>query len=313
MRHVLVLSASLLGGSSMMLPTQFQRAPRPARHVPAAMIFDGLSARFAEEDQRTYLADPLDVSIVELPAQCNGATDVFIIFHGAGGPDRETEDLEARVCSQDAAAALDRAVCVFDWRPWFSTGSRRNLNSYHGQEVGSRLGQILADAAPALRTLHVVGTSAGAWPANEMCTAYVKATAERAQGRASVVLSLTDPFTARSDRPLADPWGMRHFGESADFAEQYLNTDDIAPSTNDPLPLCYCWDVTGAAERASFPLPGGGSTGNALLDAGMLLLGYHNWPMGYMARHYETRLDSEGRLIVPSHDLLPRGAVNAVL
>ena len=90
------------------------------------------------------------------------------------------------------------------------------------------------------------------------------------------MLSLTDPFTARSDRPLADLWGMRNFGASADFAEQFLNSDDIAPSTNDPIPLCYVWDVTGAKERETFPLPGGGSTGNALLDAGMMLLGYHS-------------------------------------
>ena len=44
----------------------------------------------------------------------------------------------------------------------------------------------------------------------------------------------------------------------ADFAEHFLNRDDIVPSTSTPLPLCYCYDVTGAAERASFPLPGGG-------------------------------------------------------
>ena len=29
--------------------------------------------------------------------------------------------------------------------------------------------------------------------------------------------------------------------------------------------------------------------------------------MGYMARHYETKIDSQGRLVVPSHDELPRG------
>ena len=39
---------------------------------------------------------------------------------------------------------------------------------------------------------------------------------------------------------------------------------DPVPETDDPLPLCYTLDVTGAAERASFPLPGGGATGTRL-------------------------------------------------
>ena len=41
----------------------------------------------------------------------------------------------------------------------------------------------------------------------------------------------------------------------------------------------------------------------------MNFLGYHNWPMGYLARHYETVLDAQGRIRHPSHDQLPRGAV----
>ena len=44
----------------------------------------------------------------------------------------------------------------------------------------------------------------------------------------------------------------------------------------------------------------------------MRLLGYHNWPMGYMARHYETLLDGAGKVVVPSHADLPRGAVTRV-
>ena len=205
--------------------------------------------------------------------------------------------------SQDAQAAFKRPVALFDWRPWFSNEAARN--SFHGQEVGRLIGQLLATEAPELRTLHVVGTSAGAWPANEVCTSYVAAA--RAEERAQVMLSLTDPFCARSDRPLADPWGMRNFGRDADFAEHYLNSDDIVPSSNEPLPLCYCYDVTGAAERTTFPPPD--RTGDLVYDLIVKSLGYHSWPMGYLARHYETRLDRKGRLILPSHAEKPRGTV----
>ena len=83
-------------------------------------------------------------------------------------------------------------------------------------------------------------------------------------------------------------------------------------STSAPLQNCFCFDVTRAAERASFPLPGGGKTGNPVKDAGMTLLGYHNWPMGYMARHYTTTVDARGELVVPTHADRPRGGVEVV-
>ena len=70
----------------------------PARPVAAAT------------DEEKYFANPVDLSALKLPDGCAGAKDVFLIFHGRGGPDRETDDLEARVRAQDAAAGLKRTV-----------------------------------------------------------------------------------------------------------------------------------------------------------------------------------------------------------
>ena len=97
-------------------------------------------------------------------------------------------------------------VALVDWRPWFTQDSSRI--SFQGQDVGRKLGRELAATAPSLRSLHVVGTSAGAWPANECITAYVDAAPAT---RASTILSLTDPFTARADQGpnLNDGWGFR--------------------------------------------------------------------------------------------------------
>ena len=47
----------------------------------------------------------------------------------------------------------------------------------------------------------------------------------------------------------------------------------------------------------------------AVQDFILSSLGYHNWPLGYFARHYETVLDERGRLVLPSHDVLRRGTV----
>ena len=61
------------------------------------MLFDGLIQQVAERDERDYWANPIDVSDVALPPGFAGAADAFLIFHGRGGPDRETDDLLARV------------------------------------------------------------------------------------------------------------------------------------------------------------------------------------------------------------------------
>ena len=117
----------------------------------------------------------------------------------------------------------------------------------------------------------------------------------------------------------------------------------MVPSTNFALPLCYVYDVTGSKERmafltpilsptlapaltltrkpelyrkphptqerSAFPPP---DTGNFLQDIGLRLLGFHNWPIGYLARHYETVLDAKGHPVLPSHEQLPRGTVKKV-
>ena len=79
------------------------------------------------------------------------------------------------------------------------------------------------------------------------------------------------------------------------------------PNTEAPLPLCACYDVTGCVERKAFPPPE--KTGDFVYDLILKSLGYHSWPMGYVARHYQTTLDAEGKLVLPSHDDTPRGTV----
>ena len=161
--------------------------------------------------------------------------------------------------AQDAAAKFERTVALVDWRPYFESDAARI--SFAGQAVGRKLGRALFAEAPGLRTLHVVGTSAGAWPANEVCTAYVEAAAAAAtKSRAAVILSLTDPFTQRADEVGApdktDGFGMQNYGKSADYAEHYLNADDIDLSTSAPLQNCFCFDVTRARPSARLSAPG---------------------------------------------------------
>jgi len=251
------------------------------------------------------MREPADISAAVLPEFVQ--KHVYLHFHGRGGPDREDADLKARVLAQDGAAGLDRFVHVVVWRSWLEAASTERI-SWTGQAIGRQIGQALARRS-GLRSLHVSGTSAGGFAANECVAAYVAAAGAT---RASTRLTLCDPFCARADE-VGSPWddgsgttGAKLFGRDADFAEHFLNSDDVVPSTNFALPQCYVYDVTGSKERSAFPPP---DTGNFLQDLGLRLLGYHNWPIGYLARHYETVLDANGEPAVPSHEQLPRGAV----
>jgi len=266
-------------------------------------IRSALSGKSGDELVRDYARNPVDISSVRLPPALTKARHVAIIFHGSGGPDRETSDVLARFREQDAAAGLEREVIVFNWMPWFTSDTDRL--SFQSGSVGAELGAALA-ANRGLRTLHIVGTSAGSFAADACCSAYVREAA-RGTERAAVRLTLADPFAARDGASFQAGRGAQFFGRDADFAEHYLNTDDIVPNTAVPLPLCYCYDVTASAERKNFPPPD--KTGDIVYDLILKSLGYHSWPLGYVARHYETVLDKSGRPVWPTHSDLPRGAV----
>ena len=54
-------------------------------------------------------------------------------------------------------------------------------------------------------------------------------------------------------------------GSGADITEDYINRDDPVPTTNEPLPLAYTFDVTNSIARNKFT-PQGGDT-------------MHSWPI----------------------------------
>ena len=169
--------------------------------------------------ERKYNESPTDISGINLPVEAIGATDVVLIFHGRGGPDRETDDLKARFISQDAAVGLQRFVDVIDWQSYMEGTDRL---SFTGQAIGRKFGRALARQG-GLRSIHVVGTSAGAFAANEVCSEYIAITSDRP--RANVRLSLTDPFTARGGENLNNGWGLENFGRSAGACIRHSTRD----------------------------------------------------------------------------------------
>lgn len=190
--------------------------------------------------------------------------DTFI-FPGAGGIDPLVEEL----CSGTPRST------IIDWSE--HRGSILTA-AYDSEAVGQAVASILLEncnekSSPSL-SLHFIGISVGAFAANAAATLLYKARREKEEGsKMQINLTLLDPFCGRG--VFGSSYGKDNFGKYASQAIQILNTDDPVPTTNDPLPYCYCLDVTKAKERDDFvPLPGDSM---------------HSWPVAYMARHYQVK------------------------
>ena len=302
-RRAVTAAAGVTAATSVVRPL-----PGVAAGVPifgSGSVADSLRGR-QEDFEEVYERNPVDLQGLELPPGCTATTtDVALIFVGSGGPDRETSSMKAALERQNAQAGLTRTVAVVNWMQWFTYDTNRL--SFVSRDIGRKLGKALATQAPNLRSLHVIGTSAGSFASDACCSAYVEACADRGVPRATVRLSLADPFSAKLGDDKNSGRGAQFFGRTADFAEHILNRDDPVPNTDVPLSYCYTYDVTASAERKTFPDPV--KTGDGVQDFIFQSLKYHNWPLEWYARHSETLLDSQGRVRLPSHDDLPRGAV----
>lgn len=224
------------------------------------------------------------------------AADVVFIFPGAGGPDQFTSELENNLISclgsvpksplffsnpfSSVAGTKDTRpnVKTLDWQEF--RGSILTA-AYDGEAFGEAIASILwDDGKNDLSSVHCIGVSVGAFAANACLTELNRLRNEqRVTSSPYLKLTLLDPFTSRGI--IGSEYGDINFGSDVDYAEQYLNTDDPVPTTNDPLPLCACFDVTAARERNDFVLPENETM--------------HCWPLVYYAR-YSLR-DSAGKIM----------------
>ena len=214
---------------------------------------------------------------------------IFLLFHGAGGEDANTDNIIKS--AKNIYKNENQYIQAYNWKPWCGNLLRAALDS---DQVGRRIGQQLAQinsnrpVSKQLKRIHVVGVSVGAFAADSCITAFAReskklnkqsinnkppssssssspssasssssSSSSSSIAAASTFLKLTllDPFCSRG---LYDStYGVKQFGQSSDFCEQYLNTDDVVPFTNDPVHAAYCYDVTQCKERLKFtPLSG---------------------------------------------------------
>lgn len=206
------------------------------------------------------------------PSSWREVEDVTIVFHGAGGQDGYTDELMTRLKDRQKDVGGDaksrptsRHSYIVDW-----SAHSTNLfqASYNGEKIGRDLARRLLRQQPGIKTIHLIGISVGAFAANAAASEIKRGTAPDGRTASAaaaappfVQLTLLDPFTQRGI--FGWGYGNRNFGRTADYTEQFLNTDDPVPSTNAPLQYAVCYDVTGLRPADIFG---------------------HDWPLVYYAR-----------------------------
>jgi len=196
--------------------------------------------------------------------------DVTFIFHGAGGQDANTDELLQVL--RKGSRTNSSFIKMIDW----SQDSADILQaSVKGSKIGEALGKQLArflqtqDTAN-VQNVHIIGISVGAFPANGLVQALDATLRPSLRKNINLQLTLLDPFQQKA--VLGFRYGKNNFGKGCDYAQQYLNTDDPVPSTNDSLPYCATTDVTSLRPSEIFG---------------------HDWPLIYYSNELRGKKNDE--------------------
>lgn len=207
-------------------------------------IYSRIGAVFITEPEGETLLPPLATD-----ANVRHAT---IVFHGSGGQDAYTDALMQRLRKNNPSQYNE----IAEW-------SQYSTNIFQASYNGERIGKLAAneligyndddDNNNSLETIHLIGISVGSFCADAAARELKKVldakrdpsndkNSQRQRRRPFVQLTLLDPFTQRGIFGVG--YGNKVFGTSADYTQQFLNTDDPVPSTNAPLEHAVCYDIT---------------------------------------------------------------------
>jgi hypothetical protein len=229
----------------------------------------------------------------------SNSQEVAVLFPGFGGPDMNTERIINEM-TKDGVTAY-----CYDWEEYRGNLFRAASSGTEiGAQLGAALGAQLTSSESSVERVHFIGISVGSFAANSCLESFVSSvnrkqktnmnSSKKDTRKCSTRATFLDPFTSKGVFGIG--FGVRTFGRMADYAEQYLNTDDPVPSTNEPCAECHCFDITECRDRVDFvPLP----------DDNM-----HSWPAAYYGINYRDRIAPQ--LASRSHASFPRGRVSKI-
>jgi hypothetical protein len=172
----------------------------------------------------------------QVPGTTDERTRLVIAIHGGG----DDPQVWAEGALDEITAQLDEPerwhTLAYDWS---EVADNRTSAAGRGLELGAEVAEDVLDARPPYEHLLIVAHSVGSFVAQGMIDRL-----DREEVAPTVHVVFLDPFGMRSITNR--DYGEERFGEGADFAEAYINTDDATPSSSEALDHAYSIDVTGA-------------------------------------------------------------------
>jgi len=179
-----------------------------------------------------------NITPTPLPPQTEGARSLLLVVHGSGDTAEGWPAVLIEGVKQKIVQAEQWDFVAYDWSCW---ADDKASASRAGLEIGAYIGSALASADYRYERIQMVAHSVGAFVIQAACDSY----RGNATDSARMHLTFLDPFAGNG---LLDwTYGQRRFGEGADFAEAYINTDDPVPSTNGAMSQAHNFDVTAKA------------------------------------------------------------------
>ena len=176
-----------------------------------------------------------------------GTEYITLSAHGVNdSPNSWSDELQALMATAPSPQ-LGNIVQQHHSIDWQYYSSNVFLCSVAGKKLGVEIGKRLATQS-SLKAIHAIGHSCGAFVTLGICEG-----AKSINPNLIVHTTYLDPVAVYSG--IFWHYGIEHFGNCADFSDNYIDTRDTVPGSNQALPNAYTFDVTQlqTAKDAQYP------------------------------------------------------------
>lgn len=209
-----------------------------------------------------YVYWPRDFSSVSQFTVAQGTEYITLSAHGVmDSPASWSDELQQimRASPQPQISQVAQQNQSIDWQAY---SNNVFICSVAGKKIGIEIGKHLA-AQPNLKGIHAIGHSCGAFVTLGICEGV-----KLINPKLIIQTTYLDPVSVYSG--IFWDYGIEHFGTCSDFSDNYIDTRDTIPGSNQALPHLYTFDVTQqqTVKDAQYPP--------------------HAWPPRYYLNAYKT-------------------------
>ncbi|WP_233267385.1 hypothetical protein [Paraglaciecola sp. L3A3] len=183
-----------------------------------------------------YVYWPRDFSsVTEFPLVKN-VEYITLSAHGVNDTTASWSDELQQLMATSPYSQLANVVQQNHSIDWQKFSSNVFMCSVAGKKIGIEMGKHLA-TMPSLKAIHAIGHSCGSFITLGICEG-----AKSVNPQLMVQTTYLDPVSVYSG--VFWNYGIEHFGSCGDFSDNYIDTRDTVPGSNQALANSYTFDVT---------------------------------------------------------------------